>query len=170
VFVDKAKACGFKFKTDEFYDFNFIEIAEYIKTNPDILIIHLRRRNIINQYISHQLVLRDKAKTNYKIGEDIPEIQPFKVNVNHLVEYIDNVINRDMQIKTDLHTHSIFNISYDDVCSQNEVFLQLQTFLGVESKKLKVQTKRIIDNHEMLVLNKKEVYAVRDQYYSEINT
>lgn len=147
-------AIGFKFKTDEAFDPLYQDIQDLVVADRDIKIVHLSRRSLLDQYISHQVVLRQTGVTLLREGEDRPQVEAFDVDVREAVTYILEVIAREEQAVEAYRGHRNFHASYDDLVQDGHaVHAQLQEFLGVAPKPLSTPTKKILASNASLVRN-----------------
>lgn len=148
------KVVGFKFKTDEALDPRHADIATLIREDRDIKVVHLRRRNVLDQYISHQVVLHQTGMTLLKEGEDRPEVQPFEVDVRSAVEYVLDVLRREAESEHIYSGHRSFAVDYEDVSQDGHPSLEgLQAFLDVAPRDLTTPTRKILQRNDTLVTN-----------------
>jgi hypothetical protein len=148
------RVVGFKFKTDEAFDPQFADIQEIIRGDADIRIVQLRRRNILDQYISHQVVLHQTGVTWIGDEADRPVVEPFEVDVRHAVAYVLDVLQREEDIARAYPEHRRFVVDYEDVVDPAHPVLEaLQQFLGVDPVALSTPTRKILANNEALVAN-----------------
>ena len=160
-FNPQGRRCvGFKFKTDEAFQPSFKTIREVIAADKDIKIIHLIRRNLLDQYVSHRVVEKT-GLTLLRTKDDRPQVAPFTVDIDHFMAYINDVQQRQ-QAAFDLYRdHRSLTIAYEDVVSpQSSALDDVQAFLGIDSRPLSTPLVKIIKNNSEMVLNLKEVQAV----------
>lgn len=154
------KAVGFKYKTDEAFNRKLSHIRDLIAADPDVKIIYLVRRNILDQYISHHVVLKKTGITLLKEQEDRPEIKPFAINIRKCIKYANDVMSRHHDITEHYNNHKNITVFYEDLVAKNETtFDNLQDFLGVERTNLSTPTKKIIESSKNLVTNYEEAEA-----------
>lgn len=155
------KAVGFKFKTDEAFDPAFTDIQDLILADRDIKIVHLSRRNILDQYISHEVVLRQTGVTLLKEGEARPDVEPFDIDIDQAVGYVQDVLGRERQALDAYANHRNLQVSYDDLAQKgNPVHARLQQFLGVAAVPLSTPTRKILAKNASLVRNIEDVRGV----------
>lgn len=154
-----CEAVGFKYKTNEFFSEKYVDVTNYIKEHSDILILHLKRSNILRQFISHQLLLQKKIKgANFK-NDSTPKIEPFTISIEKLNEYISDLVNQESNLKSALPKHQILEVTYEEIISNGDKEMgRILRFLQVERQVLHTPTKKILKNQESLVLNLNEVY------------
>lgn len=155
------KAVGFKFKTDEAFDPAYRDIQDLVLADRDIKVIHLSRRNLLDQYVSHEVVLRQTGVTLLREGEERPEVEPFDVDIRQAVAYILDVLDREEQALDAYRGHRAIRVSYDDlVQADHPVHGELQAFLGIPHKPLSTPTRKILASNASLVRNLDDVRNV----------
>ena len=149
---------GFKFKTDEAFDARFADIQQVIRDDRDIKILQLRRRNILDQFISHQVVLHQTGVTWIGDDDQRPEVEPFDVDVREAVAYVLDVLQREAATAEAYPAHRRFLVDYEDVVAPAHTSLvEAQAFLGVEPRALSTPTRKILERTETLVGNVEQV-------------
>jgi hypothetical protein len=160
VFNPQGRRCvGFKFKTDEAFQPRFEALREVIAADKDIKVIHLIRRNLLDQYVSHRVV--EKTGLTFLRPTDArPEVAPFTVDIDHFIAYVKDV-NERQQAANDLYRdHRSLVLTYEDIVApQSSALDDLQTFLGIDTRPLSTPLLKIIRNNSEMVLNLKEVQA-----------
>ncbi len=152
------RVVGFKFKTDEAFDPQFADIQEIVRRDRDIRIVQLRRRNVLHQYISHEVVLHQTGVTWIGNEADRPEVEPFEVDVRHAVAYILDVLQREEDVARVYPEHRRFMVDYEDVVDPSHPVLEeLQLFLGVDPVALSTPTRKILGSNDSLVRNVDDV-------------
>ena len=125
---------GFKYKTDELFLPKYKHITDLTVNDTDIKIIFLLRKNLLAQFSSHQVVLKQTGVTLVKSDEERPQINPIKICLTELLAYVDNVDNvvgRQKKAEQLYCEYRTFKVYYEDVSTQNhESLFQLQEFLG----------------------------------------
>ena len=155
-------AAGFKFKTDELFNSSYSHVAQILAKDTDVKIVHLYREDLIGQYVSHQVVLKQTGVTLVVSGEEKPEVSSFKVNVGHFKTYVEDVFRREDASLNFYSKHRSFVISYEQAVNDNEkVLKELQEFIGVPPIQLKKSTEKIITRPTSeVVSNYEEIYSV----------
>ena len=156
------KGVGFKYKTDESLLDEYRQRTEAVVRDKDIKIIFLLRRNLLAQYVSHQVVLQQTGQTFAVHEEDVPQIDKLTIDPQKCIVYIKNVINRQKQVEKMFLMHRTFHIRYEDIVEgapeKKTVLADLQKFLGVQNVDLSSPTKKIIrEPLAKLVINYDEV-------------
>lgn len=154
------RVVGFKFKTDEAFDERFADIQDIIRDDLDIKIVQLRRRNVLDQFISHQVVLNQTGVTWIGQGDERPRIESFRVDVREAVSYVLDVVRREEEVPRVYEGHRRMLVDYEDLVDPSHpVRGELQAFLDIEAQELTTPTRKIIDRNETLVENVEDVRA-----------
>lgn len=152
---------GFKFKTDEAFGEQCRDIQEMISADSDIKVVQLRRRNLLDQYISHQVVLKQTGVTLVMSGQERPSVEPFLVDVRDAVLYFIDVLEREAKVATAYAHHRRLTVDYEDLAQDGHPVREaLQKFLGVPVQPLTTTTRKIIERNAGLVRNLDEVHHV----------
>lgn len=158
------RAAGFKFKTDEMFLDLYADVTSYLQDNCDIHVLFLRRKNLLDQYISHQVVLNQTAVTLITDDKDRPVVQPFEVDMGDCKNYIACVQQREKDALSLLSGHEICFVNYEDLVDSQAVHEEMQRFLNLDVQPLSSKTKKIIKRQEDIVLNYTEVFSrLRDE-------
>jgi hypothetical protein len=149
---------GFKFKTDEQFLDPWADIAKLVERDRDIKIIRLHRRDLLDQYVSHQVVLRHGVATTLKAGAAPPDVRPFRIDPAVILSYLDAVRRRDRRADEVYSDHRQFQIAYEDLLDEaHPVRGELLGFLGVPVAPLSTPTTKILRDNAALVVNLAEV-------------
>ncbi len=155
---ESYKAVGFKFKTDEYFNKKYQAVARHIKDIKDLSIVHLRRKDLLAQYVSHQLVLNRKTQTVYFGNRVVKKKEAFKVNIKAFLAYADIVLERESRIERELGDRPLLNIWYEDLVKENEKTVeQILTFLNIAYQPLAPTTIKIVEDYTRLIENFEEV-------------
>ncbi len=154
------RAVGFKFKTDEAFDPAYETIAGLIRDDKDIKVLHLRRKNLLDQYISHQVVLRQTGVTLVTDDSQRPEINRFEVDIDDAVSYATGIVQRERQAGAMYSGHRQAVVDYEDLVQHGNLIRErMQTFLAVPQLPLSTPTRKIIARNADLVENLEDVRA-----------
>ena len=156
------KAVGFKFKTDEAFKRRWGDIRRIVARDTDIKVIFLRRRDVLAQYVSHELVLRHNVPTlvvDPQVREQLA-IKPFAISVPALLGYVDDLVRREQRAAQAYADHPSLHVDYEDLVDETHpVRRAITDFLGIRAFALSTQSQRIVADHASLVLNRDEVVA-----------
>ncbi|MYF50246.1 MAG: hypothetical protein F4220_08875 [Gammaproteobacteria bacterium] len=158
VFNPQGRRCvGFKLKTDEVFQPRYRFIRELAVGDRDIKIIHLIRRNLLDQYVSHRVVERTGI-TFIRPTEKRPQVTPFTVDIEHFIAYVRDVKERQ-QAAFDLYRHHrSLILAYEDIVAPQSTALDdLQGFLNIDHRPLSPDMAKIIRNNDDLVVNLQDV-------------
>ena len=152
------QAVGFKYKTDESLGEWRDTITKFVAADRDIKVIHLIRKDLLDQFISHHVVTSQTSVTFAHKAEDIPEAQPFTVEPDYVLDYLKDVQAREEQSLEVYQGHELYTVSYEDlVAEKQEVHNGLQEFLGLTPSQLHTTTKKLIPDNKVLLINRDEV-------------
>jgi hypothetical protein len=151
------KIAGFKFKTDEAFNPEYRSYSDVIFGDKDIKVIHLVRRNLVDQYISHMIVLHQTGVTLIHHEKDRPEMTPFKADIDHAVTYCHDVVERERRSVDAYANHRSVNVVYENLVEGNDHRASVLKFLGVKDLPLTTGIKKIIQDSGSLVTNLNEL-------------
>ena len=160
VFNPQRRRCvGFKLKTDEVFLTAYQTVRELVAADTDIKVIHLLRRNLIHQYVSHRVV--EKTGVLFlRRTEERPRVEPFTVDVEHFLAFVLDVKKRQRAAYDLYSRHRNFTITYEEIVAPRSSALdELQAFLEIDNHPLSPNTSKILSNNSELVLNLDEVEA-----------
>ena len=153
------RAVGFKFKTDEYFDTGYTEIAHYLKSQDQIKVIHLRRRDLLAQYISYLFVHKKYNPTVTFEKSQNSQLREIKVKRKQLLKYLDLVTSREENIIKELSRHDIHDIWYEDLIRDRDRYLAgILQFLKVNEVSLEPSTKKLIKDYSKHISNLSEVH------------
>jgi len=154
------QSVGFKFKTDEFFLPAFSEISSYIERDESLKIIHLKRKDLLAQYISYLNVHRNSGPTAlFDPEQSKSKYDKLLVDILHLERYLEVQLFREKEIRVRLGNHSILETWYKDIIdAATNTLDHIQEFLGVPTRSLNTKTVKIIKNPYDLIINMEEVY------------
>ena len=160
VFDAQGRRCvGFKLKTDEVFLPAYRPVRDLVAADRDIKVIHLIRRNLIDQYVSHRVV-ETTGVLFLRPNDKHPEVQPFTVDIERFSAFVVDV-NARQRAAYDLYRgHRNFTMTFEEIAAPESAALdELQAFLGIDNRPLSSSTKKILRNNRELVLNLDEVEA-----------
>lgn len=167
------QSIGFKFKTDEFYNPHFSESAKIIKEDKGIKVIHLKRRDLFQQYVSLMTVLNNDMPKFYIKRQVKSDIKQLNIRVSHFDEFLQNIIERERGSDKVMELHPMKEIWYEDLLSHPVLkFKELFEFLHVDYQDISFKTSKIISDHTALVLNLEELYnyAMESKYQERLDS
>ena len=157
---DLIRAVGFKFKTEEYFDPAFHHIGNYLKGRTDVRVVHLKRRDLLSQYISHQIVRKRKGVTVAFSKKDAAKPYKMKISISDLQKFLVDVTRREAEIEREFIGHNIFECYYEQIVSIHDNSIQaMQRFLGVTPQLLEKKTVKLISDHYDIIRNKDEVLS-----------
>ena len=152
------KAVGFKYKTDESLGEWRDTVTPLVAGDRDIKVIHLIRKDLLDQFISHHVVTSQTRVTFAHKAEDIPQAQPFTVEPDYVLDYLKDVRAREEESLEVYQGHELYTVYYEDLVAEKQaVHNGLQEFLGLTPSKLHTTTKKLIPDNKVLLINRDEV-------------
>jgi hypothetical protein len=150
------RAVGFKFKTDEAFRPEFAEALRLIAGDPSIAVIHLRRRDLLAQYVSHQVVLRGGPRF---VREPDVVVRRFRIDVAAALRQAKDVVSRDAAAAETYAAHPSIEVEYESIDTA-----AICRFLGVEPRRLTTPTRRIIPDYRVVLENYDEAVAAFERH------
>jgi len=156
---ESVKAIGFKFKTDEYFDSGYQEISRYLKSRDEIRVIHLRRQDLLAQYISYLFVHKKYNPTVSFDKEHVSSQKRLVIKQNKLQRYLSLVTQREEAIEANLSGHLLHRVWYEDLVNDRDKHLgDILEFLGVDKVIPPPATKKLIKDYEQHISNLSEVH------------
>jgi LPS sulfotransferase NodH len=142
-FLKSTKAVGFKLLYQEEQNFKIKAICEYLRKIKNLNVIHLKRRNILANYVSWQIAKKTdvwillKGKNNHQIQLEID----YQDCLNYF--HKTKALEKEHESFFAEHAKQIHNLYYEDLVANTEQEIQgVQRFLGVESLPLTPYTQK----------------------------
>lgn len=156
-----AQAVGFKLKFDELVRPQWHGVRQLVEADAGLRIVFLHRRDLLRRYLSHQLVLRQTGVTNVPVGEALPRIEAFAVDIDDCLRDIAETRRRRGEFEAAFATHAALHMAYEDLATDPQAECErVFGFLGVAPVPVRVATERIVRSPpEALVLNYPELRA-----------
>lgn len=150
-----AQACGFKLKYDELVQPRWHEVRRLVETDTDIGIVFLHRDDLLQRYLSHQVVLRQTGVTNVPSGGALPRIEAFEVDLEDCIADMVETRRRRREFEAAFAAHRCLHVHYEALVRDpqgecDRVF----DFLDLPSAPVHVATEKLVrEPPERLVLN-----------------
>lgn len=150
-----AQACGFKLKFDELVQSRWHEVRRLVETDTDIGIVFLHRDDLLQRYLSHQVVLRQTGVTNVPSGGELPRIEPFEVDIDECIADITETRRRRQEFEAAFVAHRCLHLHYEALAADpqgecDRVF----DFLGLPSAPVRMATEKLVrEPPQRLVVN-----------------
>ena len=137
---------GCKFKHEELLLPCFAETREAIRRDKDIKIIHLRRENLFERFVSWWIANKVTGITEIHSEDQRPEIKPFEIPFSACKENFDEVTARYNFVRNMLREHPSHEVSYEELTGENsnDEFSLLLDFLGVSRRPLQSRLKKVV--------------------------
>lgn len=155
------QGAGFKLKFDELVRPQWAPIRDRVVADEGLRMVFLHRDDLLRRYVSHQVVLRQTGVTNVPVGEALPKIEPFTVQVEDVLADIRTTRERTQAFEAAFAGHPCLHLRYEALARAPQAACdQVFQFLGVPSVPVRVATEKIVRNPiESLLLNHAEVQA-----------
>ncbi len=137
---------GFKFKTDELFLPAWLDVREAVVRDRRVAVIHLRRRDLLSQYVSHQAVLKHGVPTSITSGSI--QINPFRLDVEAALRYASDVRDRDERAVRMYRDHRSMLVEYESLDTD-----AICAFLNVRPMPVSSPTRKIISDRNSLIVN-----------------
>lgn len=163
------KGVGFKLKYDELAQPRWHEVRGLIERDLDIRMIFLHRENLLERYVSHQVVMKQTGVTNVKSGEAVPAVKPFRVDVGDCLADLAETRRRSEEFRRAFAAHRSHHVVYEDLVRAPQAECdKVFAFLGVDAAPVEVGTEKIVRRPlAELILNYEEVArAVREHGFA----
>lgn len=140
------KAVGHKFKHEELMLPKFAETREAIRRDTDIKIIHLRRHNLLERFVSWWVVRHVTGVTEIHSEESRPEITAVEVPLRACQESFDETTARYDFARKLFADHPSYEVVYEDLVGPEgeKVMTEIQKFLGVTPQPLTSRLKKVV--------------------------
>jgi LPS sulfotransferase NodH len=166
-YPEDIKAVGFRLFYYHARNIEWKNLREYLRSS-NVKVIHLKRENLLDRYLSHQLADRYKEWVTYK-KKPCTSLEPLTLNIKDCIKDFHRTIRFQGETDDFFNDNPKYEIIYEDIVDNLvRVSKRLLNFLGVDFKELsaksiKQQTKKrfeIIANYEDL--NKKLIQGVSE--------
>jgi hypothetical protein len=138
----RCGAVGFKLFYYHARQLPHSRVWDYLAANPDIRILHIKRRNILKQYYSLQLA----HKTNVWVSSKAPADEqppPLRLEVDECRRHFAWVRGLEEESAEFFRAHETKDIYYEDLSADTEREMQgVQDFLGLRHERLSVKMAR----------------------------
>jgi LPS sulfotransferase NodH len=134
-------AVGFKLFYYHARNAPYSAIWEYLAQNPDIYILHIKRRNILEQYLSLKLA---RVTEVWSITEPAArEPKPICLNIEDCRKHFQWVCSLENDCETFFARHKVKDIYYEDLALDSDAEMaSVEKFLGLNEEKLNTQMVR----------------------------
>jgi LPS sulfotransferase NodH len=168
-----VRAAGFKLIYEQALETAPRGVIEYLVADRSIRVIHLRRRNVLRQYLSLKVAART-GEWHRKVGEKggRPERGPLRLDFDEMVWFFRRVHNRWQTFERHFAEHALIHVDYEDLAAEPlETTNRIQDFLGLERRELSITHRKTgaeslqaaIENYDEL----KSVFAEWAGYFEE---
>jgi len=140
------KAVGLKLKHEELFLPKFAETREAIRRDTDIKIIHLRRDNLFDRFVSWYLAAKVTRITEIHSDDARPVIDSIEIPIKECHVDLDRSAARYAFFQKMFQHHPIFEVTYEDLTGErrSETLDAIQEFLGVEPRELTSKLRKVV--------------------------
>jgi hypothetical protein len=139
------KGVGFKLKYDEMVRRRWREVRALVERDCDIKVIFLHRENLLERYVSHQVVMKQTGVTNVRTGDAVPKVVPFRVDVQACLADCAETRRRTEKFRRAFAGHRTSETTYERLVRAPQAETDgLFEFLGVDSAPVVVGTEKIV--------------------------
>lgn len=142
------KVVGFKLKYDELVHPYMKQTRDLIQKDTDIKIIHLRRENLLERYLSWYIVNRVNGITMRVQGQALPKVTKIKLDPNKCQENFEETEKRYDLFKQIFIDHPVLEVTYEELAGEQKQkkLSEIQDFLTIKrfelsSKVIKIAQK-----------------------------
>ncbi|TDK50405.1 sulfotransferase [Antarcticimicrobium luteum] len=141
------KAVGLKLKHEELFLPKFAETRETIRRDTDIKIIHLRRDNLFERYVSWYFATKVTRVTEIHSEEARPTFDMVEIPVKECHIDLDRSAARYVFFQKMYQHHPIFEVTYEELAGdqRNQTLEAIQRFLGVEPQELTSKLRKVVN-------------------------
>ena len=164
-YAGKRKAVGFKFKYEELSLPQFKHLAEHIRNDLSIKIIHLTRDDLLERYVSQYIAVHVNNFFNTQKEDHLLAPVTIRLRPKECQKEFDFTSQRQKQYRAFFSRHVVLEISYEDLVQRSQQTLAIiQDFLGVEQRELKTGQLKLQRNPMSKVL---ENYDELNAFFAE---
>lgn len=144
--ASREKASGFRLMYNQLS--RDPRVSCYMKKRQDIKIIHLKRENLLKQYVSLKLMHDQVKYGRYSAHVEKPS-EPVKISVNfsQAYEHICKALAEQKKYDMFFNGFEKIDIKYEDMVDDGgispEISRRLTDYLGVDDKPLKTQQRKM---------------------------
>jgi LPS sulfotransferase NodH len=106
-------AIGFKLFYFQASESPYYMVWEYLRRNQDIAILHIKRRNLLEQYVS--LTLARETGLWVKTGSSDQEPVPVQLKIESCQQHFIRVRNLELECARFFNDHHVLDIHYEDL-------------------------------------------------------
>jgi LPS sulfotransferase NodH len=151
-YADNINAVGFRLFYTHARNNAWKAVWEYLRTS-NVRIVHLKRKNLLDRYLSHQLALRSNKWIAYQ-GEDDTPYQPITLDPADCFKDFHRSLWYQKEIDEFFKDNPKLEVIYEDLCDDIATECKrVQEFLGLEFQALSTKTRK------QLTQTKSEVIA-----------
>lgn len=134
---------------------------ERLRSDRDLHVIHLVRRNGLRRFISEWTVGAGLVRHSYSRDDAAPTIEPVRIPVEAVLADLERVEAERTRVEREFGRHPFLEIAYEDTLDDNGPMLRdAQAFLGVDPAPLSCDLRKSLpEDPRATVANLDEIVA-----------
>ncbi len=138
-YPEGTAAVGFRFLYNQAEYFK--QVINQIENSRDIWIIHLKRRNLFESYVSFQLAIKTGIWISYKGG--VHNSEKISIDFEECKEYFNQTTSLQKNFDSRFRHHKVLTVYYEDLLEKPKSEIKkILKFLNVEYQELHSQIKK----------------------------
>lgn len=148
--VPWVKWFGFKIFYEQPLDSTDKEVWDLIEGDKEILIIHLKRSNILRSYLSHKIATKSGRWTqSSSAGLEELESEKINIDIEDCVKDLQKTQLCESAIAVRFAQHQCYELTFEQLVNNPEEEMQ-KIFTAMHLKNRKIQTKMMKQNPESI--------------------
>ncbi len=140
----------------------FDEYLDHLKRERDIKIIHLKRSNRLQVFLSKKLASKSGA-WNSQLGKYL--LDPIHLNPSECLNFFEELDTLERKVNNLFQNHDVLEIEYHDLANnKSHTLLNILGFLGVEKQSLNSPLKK---QHRLPICDSIINYLELKKYFSD---
>jgi LPS sulfotransferase NodH len=137
----KIAAVGFKLFYYHARTHPFSAVWEYLVRDPEVLVLHIKRKNILEQFLSLRLAHMTEVWSSEQKKGKVPG--PIRLEADACLLHFEQVRAQEAACDAFFEGHPVIAIYYEDLMKNAALEMQrVQRFLGLNVKPLIAETRR----------------------------
>jgi hypothetical protein len=155
------RAVGFKFKYEELLLPLWDDVRDHLIGDTSIAIVHLRRANLFDRYLSEHLAVRVNKMYNTQQVENLPGPVSVHLRIEDCEASFSETRLREQRLRGIFGEHLVFEVTYEELIDDRSAATlgRLQAFLGLDQADLRATTLKlqrqerhdVVENYDELI-------------------
>ena|SRR5438270_4140951 len=131
------RAVGLKFKYEELLLRRWEPVARYLARDRGVLVVHLTRDNLLERYLSEEVVRRVTGLHSAREASTRPAGIPIRLEPDSCRADFDRTLARQRQVARLFAPHRVLDLTYEELLADwGAVMARLQRFLDLDVRPL----------------------------------